>query len=131
MQVKYIVYFQKGNPIPKVDIWKTTGEIIHSVYAQKNNIKTQDISSQGYLYFNPFFRKWSLEHYQMDDGVPAGTFGEWLQKRRTEKRDRLLVRKKIHQTDFLNDSELKAETWKEKQRVNAIILRQLFPFQYH
>ena len=61
MQVKYIVYCTKNDDIPKVDIWKTTGEITHSEYAQRHNIKSQDISSQGYAYFNPFFKKWFLE----------------------------------------------------------------------
>ena len=65
----------------------------------------------------------------MDDGVPARNLKEWFQKKRTEKRDRLLVRKKIHQTAFLNDSKLKEETWKDNQMINVLSLRRLFTFQ--
>ena len=115
MQLKYIVYYTNTTKLPQVDIWKTTGELIHPEYTQKHNIKPQDISSQGYVYFNPLFKKWFLEHYQMDDGVPAKTLGELIQKKRIEKRDRLLVRKKLYQTDFFNDVQLRKETWQDRK----------------
>ncbi|MGN0919443.1 MAG: hypothetical protein ACI4OR_01605 [Alphaproteobacteria bacterium] len=126
MQVKYIVYYKKNNPVPQVDIWKTTGERLHSVYVHEMGISPKDISSEGYLYFNPFLKKWALEHYQMDDGIPAKTLKEWAKKRRVEKRDRLLVRRQIYQTDFLKDPSLKEETWKDKKKMRALLLRALF-----
>ncbi len=125
MQVKYIVYCTKNDDIPKVDIWKTTGKITHSEYAQRHNIKPQDISSQGYAYFNPFFKKWFLEHYQMDDGVPARTLGELIQKKCIEKKERLYVRKKLYQTDFFNDAQLRKETWQDRQNFMSLCARAL------
>ena len=129
MQVKYIVYNKEGQQEPIIDIWQTTGEIIHPVYATMHQIRPQDISSQGYLYFNPLTKRWALEHYQMDDGIPARNLKEWLQKRRLEKRDRLLIRRKIYQTSFLNDPRLKKETWEDKKKMNTLSLRQLFTIQ--
>ena len=129
MQVKYIVYYQENHPLPRVDIWKTNGDLIHSVYAKNHNIVPQNISSQGYLYFNPFLKRWSLEHYQMDDSVPAKTLWEYIKKSRIKKKDRLLVRRKIYQTDFLNDPQLKRQTWEDKKKISALTLRYLFTFQ--
>ena len=126
MQLKYIVYYTNTAKLPQVDIWKTTGEMIHFVYREKHNINSQDVSSQGYVYFNPFFKKWFLEHYQMDDGIPARTLGEWIQKKRIEKRDRLLVRKKLYQTDFLNDIQLRNETWQDRRNFMYLCSRALF-----
>ena len=126
MQVKYIVYYSEGQKFPNTALWKTTGEMIHSVYREKHNIRPQDISSQGYAYFNPFFKKWFLEHYQMDDGVPAKTLGELIQKKRIEKRDRLLVRKKLYQTDFFNDAQLRKETWQDRKSFMSLCTRALF-----
>ena len=131
MQVKYIVHYQENNPVPQVDIWKTDGEIVHFAYAKRHHITRQSISSQGYLYFNPILKRWSLEHYQMDDGVPAQNLKEWFEKKRIEKRDRLLVRKKIYQTDFLNDPQLRKETWQDNQKINGLALRLLFTFQHN
>ena len=54
MQVKYSVYYKDNNPTPFVDIWKTTGELIHPVYEQEHHILPQNISSRGYIYFDPF-----------------------------------------------------------------------------
>ena len=130
MQVKYSVYYKDNNPTPFVDIWKTKGDLIHSVYELEHHILPQNVSSRGYIYFNPFFKRWSLEHYQMDDGIPARTVWELIKQKRMEKRDRLLIRKKIYQTDFLNDSQLKKQTWEDKKKMNSRSLRQLFTLQY-
>ena len=131
MQVKYIVYYRTNEETPAVDIWKTAGDMIHSVYAQKNNIEPKNISSMGYLYFNPVFRRWFLEHYQMGDGIPARNLKELIRQRRFEKKDRLLVKREIFRAPFLNDPQLKKETWKDRQKMNIQILRQLFTFQYN
>lgn len=130
MQVKYIVYHQENHPIPKVDIWKTRGDVLHFVYAREHDITPQQISSQGYLYFNPFLKRWSLEHYQMDDGIPARTLCEYIKKRQLEKKDRLLVRRKIYQTDFLKDPQLRKETWRDKKGTAIFFLRDLLTIQY-
>ena len=126
MQVKYIVHYQENNPIPQVDIWKTEGEMVHFAYAKAHHIMPQSISSQGYLYFNPFLKRWSLEHYQMDDGIPARTLWEYIKKSRLEKKDRLLVRRKIYQTDFLKDPNLKKESWEDKKKILSLCMRALF-----
>ena len=131
MQVKYIVYYQKNAPVPEVDIWKTMGEITHPVYARKYGIEPKNISSEGYLNFNPFLKKWILEHYQIDDGIPAKTFKELIHKKRLEKRDRLLVRKKIHQTPFLEDKQLQKETWEENKKLKLAFLKLLLNFQHN
>ena len=131
MQVKYIVYYRENNPVPEVDIWQTTGEIIHSLYARKNNIVPQNISSQGYLYFHLFFKRWLLEHYQMDDTTSPKTLKELFQKRNLEKRDRLLVKKKAHRTPFLKDEQLQKETWADKKKINALCLYNLLFPQNH
>ena len=130
MQVKYTVYYKDNNHIPRVAIWKTTGDLIHSVYERKHHILPQNVSSRGYIYFNPLLNRWSLEHYQMDEGTPARTLGELIQQKRIEKRDRLLVKRKIHQTDFLNDSYLKKETWRDKKSMTVFLLRNLLTLQY-
>ena len=82
-----------------------------------------------FLYFNPIFQRWLLEHYQMDEGIPARTIKEFMQKRRIEKRDRLLVRKKFYYTDFSKNSQLKKETWRDKKKISWCTLKQLFGFQ--
>ncbi len=130
MQVKYSVYYKDNNPTPFVDIWKTKGDLIHSVYEREHHILPQKVSSRGYIYFNPLLNRWALEHYQMDDGIPARTLWEYIKKSRLEKKDRLLVRRKIYQTDFLNDAQLKKDTWKDKKKMNGLILRNLFFLQY-
>ena len=114
MQVKYIVYYKNNNPTPFVDIWKTTGEELHPTYAANHDIKVQNISSCGNLFFNFSKKRWDLEHWQMD-------FSPFNRKRR--KRDKALVQKKIHETKFLADEKLR----KQCQKIS--LLRRIFLFQ--
>lgn len=102
MHVKYIVYYLEDQSIPIVDIWATEGEMTHVLYAKTHNIKSQNISSEGYLNFDPKERQWKLEHYQMENEQKP-SFTELVQRRHQEIRDRLLVSKKIRQTPFLNN----------------------------
>ena len=129
MQVKYIVYYANNSAIPKVDIWVTKGELTHPVYVRKKGIIPQNISSEGYLNFNPLTKKWALEHYQMDDAIPARNLMEFIRKKRIEKRDRLLVKRQIHHSPFLHNSQLQKETWEEYKKVKRTALRILFGFQ--
>ena len=78
------------------------------------------------MYFHPLLKKWQLEHYQMDDGLPARNLMEFIQKRKIEKRDRLLVKKKDYQTSFLKDPWLQKETWEDKRRISLLSLARLF-----
>ena len=131
MQVKYIVYRTDRNSPPKVDIWKTTGEMTHPEYIQVNHINRENVSSQGYLYFVPYKKKWALEHYQMNGSLFAADLADLIQRRRIEKKDRLMVKRKMHQTDFLNDPQLQEETWKDKQKMRALSFRYLLGIQHN
>ena len=129
MQVKYTVHYQRGNSVPIVDIWKTSGEMTHPVYAEKHHFTLQETSSEGYLYFNPILKKWYLDHYQFNRGVSANTLGELIHMKRLEIRDRLLVKKKMNQIDFLEDAQLKEDTWKDRQKVRLITTKILWGLQ--
>ena len=112
MQIKYIVYYQENNPVPKVAIWQTTGDIIHPVYINEHNIKLTDVSSMGELFFNAQKKCWEPEHFSMTDGLPALSFAESRKRRQITKRDKALVQKKIYETDFLNGKELQYQCQK-------------------
>ena len=133
MHIKYIVYCKENQSIPCVDIWTTRGDLTHPIYAQNHHIRPQNISSEGYLNFNPSTQSWILEHYQIDDGVPPRTFKEFFAQKKLEKRDKLLVRKKIHQTPFLKNPRLRLASYltmlklkKEKWK----IFKKLLCFQH-
>ena len=104
MQVKYIVYYVKNTELPRVDIWQTSGDILHPVYAVNHDISTKNISSMGDLFFNPRKKRWELEHWQMDDEISL--------RIKLRKRDKALVQKKIHETDFLNDKQVQNQCQK-------------------
>lgn len=55
---------------------------------------------------------------------------EWIQRKNTERKDRLFVIKNFHQTKFLNDPQLKKQTWEDKKKMNGPSLHQLFTLQY-
>ena len=132
MHVKYIVYYPNMKSNPTVDIWVTKGELTHPVYVRQHHIAPQSISSEGYLNFNPHKKRWDLEHYQMDDGVPPTTPSELWQQHKLKKRDILLVKKKIAQTSFLQNSliqEKSFQTSKKVKRQKWIDLKKLFLFQ--
>ena len=96
MHVKYIVYYRDNFKTPFVDIWKTEGSEIHSVYAASHYIRANKISSYGDLFFNFSKNRWDLNHWQLD-GFDY----------KTKKRDKALVQKKIHETEFLKDKTLR------------------------
>ena len=98
MHVKYIVYYKDNNPLPFVDIWKTEGDMIHPSYAALHDIKTPNISSFGDLFFNFSKNRWDLTHWQIN-GFDL----------KSKKRDKTLVQKKIHQTEFLEDEKLRQQ----------------------
>lgn len=100
MHVKYIVYYTDSSPIPFVDIWKTNGDLLHLMYAAMHNIDSQNISSCGDLVFNFFKNRWDLQHWQVD-GAPFDG--------KLKKRDKALVQKKIYQTEFLKDDNLRRQ----------------------
>ena len=101
MQVKYIVYYKENNPIPEVDIWETTGEITHPIYIKSHNIDQKKISSIGYIKLNFKTQKWELDHCQVNDEFSLIHLKEMLKMEEREKRDRILIQKKISQTPFL------------------------------
>ena len=115
MYVKYIVYHRQGEDFPKVDIWKTDGEILHHQYRHDHNIRPAEVSSLGYLNFNPIKKTWELEHYPLCE--PASSLSQAFRQAKINKRDKLLVKKQIHQTNFLNDPELQMATYKENKNI--------------
>lgn len=114
MQVKYIVYQIPGEKTPRVGIWKTDGDILHHVYAREHGIKPNTFSSMGYLNFNPKKKGWEIEHYSLQE--PPRSLLEIFRQKKIEKRDKILVRKQIYKTDFLNDPELQIATFQEKMK---------------
>lgn len=96
MHVRYIVYYRGNNRLPSVDIWTTKGDMIHSTYAAFHDIRPQSLSSCGDLLFNFSKNRWELDHWQMD-GFDY----------KSKKRDKALVQKKIHETEFLKDETLR------------------------
>jgi hypothetical protein len=111
MEVKYIVYQRKSDKTPQVDIWKTSGEMLHHIYRHEHNIAPNEVSSVGYLIFNPKKEIWELEHYPLYES--PSSIMEAISQMRKNKRDKILVRKQIHRCDFLKDPELQMETYKE------------------
>ncbi len=81
MEVKYIVYQRKSDKTPKVDIWQTDGQILHHIYRREHNIAPNEVSSAGYLDFNPQKQMWELEHYPLCAPPPL----LWRQYARCEK----------------------------------------------
>lgn len=133
MHVKYIVYYKEGQDIPVVDIWTTHGQLTHPLYVQRHNIKHKDISSEGYLNFNPKNNQWNLEHYQMDGGIPATSVRELWYQYQLEKRDKILVKRQIHQTPFLKNTLLREKVFKTTQEIKRSrwsIVKKLFSFQH-
>lgn len=114
MQVKYIVHYQKGQDIPVVDIWKTEKDQPHFWYIHDHKISPRDVSSAGYLAFNPLTKKWLLEHYQLDQNDSAISLADIIENYKKKVRDRLLVRRAIHRTPFLREPQLR----KKCQRVS-------------
>ncbi len=98
MHVKYIVYYRNGIRMPFVDIWTTNGDMLHSIYAAHHDIPACDISSSGDLFYNFSKKRWDLNHLQWD-----------LFDYKGKKRDKALVQKKIHETEFLKDEKLKQQ----------------------
>lgn len=115
MEVKYIVYQRKSDKTPKVDIWQTDGQMLHHIYRHEHNIAPYEVSSVGYLNFNPQKQMWELEHYPLCE-TPTSIV-EAICHMRKNQRDKILVRKQIHQTDFLNDPNLQMATYKRKKAI--------------
>jgi hypothetical protein len=115
MQVKYIVYQRKSDKTPQVDIWKTSGEMLHHIYRRKHNIAQNEVSSVGYLIFNPKKEIWELEHYPLYES--PSSIMEAISQMRKNKRDKILVRKQIHRCDFLKDPELQMTTYKRNKAI--------------
>lgn len=111
MQVKYIVYQKKDEKNPKVAIWQTDGSITHPIYRQQHNIEPKEMSSVGYLNFNPQKEIWELEHYPLNP-APSSILGV-IHQAKINKRDKIFVQKEIYKTDFLKDKKLQMETYKE------------------
>lgn len=115
MEVKYIVYQRKSDKTPQVDIWKTSGEMLHHMYRHEHNIAPNEVSSVGYLNFNPQKEIWELEHYPLYES--PSSIMEAISQMRKNKRDKILVRKQIHRCDFLKDPELQMATYKRNKAI--------------
>ena len=115
MEVKYIVYQRKSDKTPQVDIWKTSGEMLHHIYRHEHNIAPNEVSSVGYLIFNPKKEIWELEHYPLYE-YPSSIM-EAISQMRKNKRDKILVQRQIHRCDFLKDSELQMATYKRNKAI--------------
>lgn len=120
MQVKYIVYQRKSDKTPQVDIWKTSGEMLHHIYRCKHNIAPNEVSSVGYLIFNPKKEIWELEHYPLYES-PYSIVDAICQMRKN-KQDKILVQRQIHRCDFLKDPELQMATYKENEVIKKELL---------
>ena len=103
-----------------VDIWKTTGDLIHSAYIADHNIRVQDVSSVGDLFFNPKKKKWELDHWQIADALLS--ISQIIEHQKLKIRDKILVRRKIHQSDFLKDEQL------QKQCQKVPLFRKIFQY---
>jgi hypothetical protein len=115
MQVKYIVYQRKSDKTPQVDIWKTNGEMLHHIYRHEHNIAPNEVSSVGYLIFNPKKEIWELEHYPLYES--PSSIMEAISQMRKNKRDKILIQKQIHRCDFLKDSELQMACYKQNKKI--------------
>ena len=120
MQVKYIVYHRRGEKLPKVDIWKTDGDILHHQYRAEHNIQPDETLSVGYLNFNPRKKTWELEHYPLQNS-PSSIL-EAIYQAKINKRDKILVQRQIYRCDFLKDPELQMATYKENEAIKKELL---------
>lgn len=123
MEVKYIVYQRKSDKTPQVDIWKTSGEMLHHIYRHEHNIAPNEVSSVGYLIFNPKKEIWELEHYPLYE-YPSSIM-EAISQMRKNKRDKILVQRQIHRCDFLKDSELQMATYKQNKEIKQECLQMI------
>ena len=89
--------------------------MLHHMYRHEHNIAPNEVSSVGYLNFNPQKEIWELEHYPLYES--PSSIMEAISQMRKNKRDKILVRKQIHRCDFLKDPELQMATYKRNKAI--------------